>query len=41
MTKVIICGVVKNVENMIEFNLEKVKELGSFFKDYKIENSMI
>jgi len=36
MVKVIICGVVKNVEKMIQFNMKKVDELVKNFEDYKI-----
>ena len=36
MVKVIICGIVKNVDKTIELNLRKAKELGIFFEDYKV-----
>jgi hypothetical protein len=36
MVKVLICGIVKDVEKMIEYNLKKVKELGNYFNEYKV-----
>lgn len=36
MVKVIICGIVQNVEKKIIYNLENVKNLGKFFTDYRV-----
>ena len=36
MVKVIICGIVQNVEKKIIYNLENVKKLGKFFTDYRV-----